>query len=134
MDVFVHIAEIFFHFEQISPLKFSYSHLCPSSLFYPIFSLQSTPFCPFFSFRRSLFPSPYNLWSVYVFSLSVLNVSFPTKCIRYSFGKKISIKKFLLFLQFRLYTYYRQCYQLRLQCLYPLTHHLRKIKNLNNPS
>ena len=45
----------------MSPLKFSYPHLCPASLFYPPFSLQSTLFCPFFSFRSSLFPSPYSL-------------------------------------------------------------------------
>ena len=52
---------LFFHFAQMPPLKFSYPHSCPASLFYPLFSLQSTPFCPFFSFRSSLFPSPYNL-------------------------------------------------------------------------
>lgn len=47
-----------FSFCPLSSLKFSYPHLCPSSLF---FHCRALPFVLFFSIQKSLFLSPYNL-------------------------------------------------------------------------
>ena len=52
---------LFFHFAQMPPLKFSYPHLCPAPSFILFFHCRVLPFVLFFSFQKSLFPSPYNL-------------------------------------------------------------------------